>query len=445
MLKNLIHTWVRVIKSHPVRNILLILTTAIGTGALALSFQTTARLDRLVEKTTGGSDLRVVIANAEIGSDGELSWKFPFQFQDSWKTLLSQEVKGIKAVSAINQIPVSQIQVNNTYWNPSEVLGTDEYYDEVMGLSFINGSFFSSTHVNDREKVVVISERAAILLFGSANDANGKTIAVDSGIRMGGGGGISGGRGANAVQQFSPWSNYTVIGVFSDPTRFEADNYGIPDYIVPYTAMLPSGMNFNFNMPVRMFVARVNSASVLNIESSIRTRLDSEAGEQVRLAVWEGSPSSPGVSTIEKARESLQDLSLVTSGLGFLILIIAAFGIVSGLLVDAADRTKEIALKRAIGMTVYRGTIDLCSRSIALAGAGGIVGLIIATFLSAPMRDMLLPYLESLGIVASDLGYRFFELRTLLAPIAALFLASLFSLLPAIRSSASSIVEGLKE
>lgn len=387
--------------------------------------------------------MRIVIANAETGSDGELSWQFPFQFQDSWKTILSSEVKGVKAVSAINRIPVVQLQVNNNYWNPSEALATDEYYDEVMGLSFIDGSFFSSAHINAREKVIAISERAAVLLFGSASEANGKTIAIDSGMRMGGGGGISGGRGANASQQFSPWSNYTIIGVFGDPTRFEADNYGIPDYIIPYTAMLPSGISFN--MPARMFVARVSSASILNIESGIRARLDEEAGEQVRLSVWEGSPSSPGVSTIEKARESLRDLSLVTSGLGLLILTIAAFGIVSGLLVDAADRKKEIALKRALGMTVCQGTMDLCTRSMALAGAGGFAGLVIASLLSAPIRNMLLPYLESLGIAASDLGYRLFELRTLLAPIAALFLAFLFSLLPAARSSASSIVEGLKE
>jgi len=233
------------------------------------------------------------------------------------------------------------------------------------------------------------------------------------------------------------------VGVYADPTRFEAENYGISDYITPYTSMLPSGMNFN--MPVRMFAARVSSVSIENIESAVRTRLDEESGEQVKVAVWEGSPSNPGVSTIEKARQSLNDLSLVTSGLGFLILIIAAFGIVSGLLVDAADRAKEIALKRAIGMTIVRGTVDLSTRSMALAGAGGFIGLVIATILSAPMRDILIPYLEALGITSGDLTSRLFEIRTLLAPVAALSLAFVFSLLPAARAASSSIVEGLKQ
>ncbi|HPX48091.1 MAG TPA: hypothetical protein PK408_07820, partial [Treponemataceae bacterium] len=101
MTVHFLRTWFRVIRSHPLRNILLILTTAIGTGALALSFQTTARLDRLVEETTGGADKRVVIANAEIGADGELAWKMPFQFNESWRDLIASEVKGVKSVSVV--------------------------------------------------------------------------------------------------------------------------------------------------------------------------------------------------------------------------------------------------------------------------------------------------------------------------------------------------------
>lgn len=435
--------WIRVIRAHPVRNILLILTTAIGTGALALSLQTTARLDRLVRETTGGADRRVVIANAEIGADGELDWTMPFQFEITDREVFTESVKGVKAASIVNQMPMEQIQVGNKYWKPSGVLGTDEAYDDVMGLAMVEGSFYSAADVAAKEKVMVISERAAKTLFGNAADALGQTIAADNGFRMGGGPGLAGGRGANAQRQISSWTNYKVVGVYEDPTRFEAENYGIQDYLLPYTSMLPSGMNFQ--MPVRMFVARISSTAVENVESAIRTELDARTGDKVSVAVWEGSPDSPGVSTIGKARQSLSDLSLVTSGLGFLILIIAAFGIVSGLLVDAADRAKEIALKRSIGMTVARGTYELCLRSLALAGAGGVIGLAVATLLSAPMRDILLPYLDALGISAGDLTSRLFEMRTVLAPIAALSLSFVFSLLPAAKAASSSIVDGLKE
>jgi ABC-type antimicrobial peptide transport system permease subunit len=434
--------WFSFIAAHPLRNALLILTTAVGTGALALSLQTTARLDRLVEETTGGSDRRVVIANAEIGVDGDLSWIMPFQFRESDRGEFTANVKGIEAVSIVNRMPMDQIQVGNQYWKPSGVLGTDQFYADVMGLELVAGSFYSESNLAGKEKVIVISSRAAAILFGGVAQATGKTISVDNGFRMGGMR-LAGGRGANAETQTSSWSSYTVIGVFADPTRFEADNYGIPDYLIPYTSMLPSGMNFA--MPVRMFMARISSTAVENVESAIRTEMDARTGTRVNVAVWEGAPDSPGVSSIGKARQSLQDLSMVTSGLGFLILIIAAFGIVSGLLVDAADRAKEIALKRAIGMTVIRGTVELCDRSMTLAGAGGLLGLLAATLLSAPMRDVLVPYLDALGISAGDLTSRVFELRTLLAPVAALSLAFVFSLFPAARAASSPIVDGLKE
>lgn len=442
MVKRMFWRWYRVIMTHPMRNLLLILTTAIGTGALALSMQTTARLDRLVQETTGGSDQRVVIANAEIGSDGELDWTMPFQFEESYRETLTEEIEGIKAVSIVNRMPMEQIQVNNQYWKPSGVTGTDQYYAEVMGLEMVSGSFFSAENVTNRDKVIVISERAAKILFGSVEAAAGQTIAVDNGFRMFSRA-IAGGSGANAAQRVSPWSNYVVSGVYADPTRFEADNYGISDYLMPYTSLLPSGMSFN--MPVRMFMARTEKTTATNVESAIRTRLDELTGEQVKVAVWEGSPDSPGISTIEKARQSLNDLSLVTSGLGLLILIIAAFGIVSGLLVDAADRSKEIALKRAIGMTIFQGTAELSGRSMILAGAGGLIGLALATALSVPMREIIVPYLDALGIASGDLTSRIFELRTVLAPTAALILAFLFSLLPAARAAGASIVDGLKE
>lgn len=430
------------VMTHPVRNLLLILTTGIGTGALALSMQTTARLDRLVRETTGGAEKRIVIANAEIGADGDLDWTMPFQFDASYRETIASDIRGVKAVSIVNNMPMDQIQVNNQYWKPSGVLGTDDAYDDVMGLTLTSGTFLSAENVTNRDKVLVISARAAKTLFGGAEAALGQTVAVDNGFRMFTRE-VAGGSGANAARRVSPWSNYVVIGVYEDPTRFEAENFGIEDYLMPYTSLLPSGMNFA--MPVRMFVARVSGTTVANVESAIRARLDELTGGQVKLAAWEGSPNSPGISTIDKARQSLNDLSLVTSGLGVLILIIAAFGIVSGLLVDAADRAKEIALKRALGMTVYQGTAELSGRSMVLAGAGGLIGLALATALSLPMREILVPYLDALGISSGDLTSRLFEFRTVLAPVAALVLAFLFSLLPAARAAGSSIVEGLKE
>ena len=434
--------WIRIITAHPLRNALLILTTTIGTGALALSLQTTSRLDRLLESATGGQDRRIVIANAKIGVDGDLSWTMPFQFRESDREVFASDVKGVKAVSVVNRMPMDQIKVSEKYWKPSDVLGTDNFYADAMGLKMVAGSFFSASDIASKNKVIVISERAARILFGGAQSATGKTIAADNGFRMANRG-LAGGRGASSQQQLSSWSNYAVAGVFADPTKFEFDNYGIADYLIPYSSMLPSGMNFS--MPVRMFVARIQSTAVENVESAIRSELDGRTGTQVNVSVWEGSPDSPGVSTIERARKSLGDLSLVTSGLGFLILIISAFGIVSGLLVDAADRAKEIALKRSIGMTVSRGTMELCARSMALAGAGGLLGLALATLASVPMRDVLVPYLEALGISPKDLSFRLFEIKTVLAPVAALALSFAFSLLPAARAAAIPIVSGLKE
>ena len=132
---------------------------------------------------------------------------------------------------------ITSYSIHYTKLYDSGVLGTDDAYDDVMGLTLASGTFLSADNVKNRDKVLVLSARAAKALFGGAEAALGQTVAVDNGFRMFTRD-IAGGSGANAARRVSPWSNYVVIGVYEDPTRFEAENFGIEDYLMPYTSLL---------------------------------------------------------------------------------------------------------------------------------------------------------------------------------------------------------------
>ncbi|WP_304224536.1 ABC transporter permease [Gracilinema caldarium] len=427
------------LSGHAFRRFLLVLVVTVGTAALAVSYAISAQLDRLVTVAVQGGGRRVIIANANLSADSSLDWQSPLILSPQDKQTLLDANVGLKAVSIINELPWRQIEVAGTAYRPGTVLGADDQYADIMGLRFAAGSFFSGSDVSGRARVAVLSERAAKLLYGSSQDAVGKTFRGDRNIfvqRQ-----VSGA----PSRAESSYDSYTVVGVFKDVTAFERDVYGVPDYIVPYTVMFPADMPI---LPfARTFVGRtVDVRPLEGITAGLRSYLSQvKKLDTVKIAVWEGSIDRGGASSVEQVRSTLQGLSLITELFGFAILIVAAFGVVSSMMAEAAERRREMAIKRAIGNTVLKVTLELILNGLKLTALGGLAGFIISLFIHGFSKDLLSPFLEALQMNGTDLTASVFEPRSLLAPIVAVLLSGLFSFLPAMKSASEPIVDGLKE
>lgn len=427
------------LSGHAFRRFLLVLVVTVGTAALAISYAISAQLDRLVTVAVQGGGRRVIIANANLSADSSLDWQSPLILSPQDKQTLLDANVGLKAVSIINELPWRQIEVAGTAYRPGTVLGADDQYADIMGLRFAAGSFFSASDVSGRARVAVLSERAAKLLFGSSQDAVGKTFRGDRNIfvqRQ-----VSGA----PSRAESSYDSYTVVGVFKDVTAFERDVYGVPDYIVPYTVMFPADMPI---LPfARTFVGRtVDVRPLEGITAGLRSYLSQvKKIDTVKIAVWEGSIDRGGASSVEQVRSTLQGLSLITELFGFAILIVAAFGVVSSMMAEAAERRREMAIKRAIGNTVFKVTLELILNGLKLTALGGLAGFIISLFIHGFSNDLLSPFLEALQMNGTDLTASVFEPRSLLAPVVAVLLSGLFSFLPAMKSASEPIVDGLKE
>ncbi|MEW6564596.1 MAG: ABC transporter permease [Spirochaetota bacterium] len=429
----------RSLSGHTFRRFLLVLVVTVGTAALAVSYAISAQLDRLVTVAVQGGGRRVIIANANLQADSSLDWQTPLIFSPQDKQTLLDANVGLKAVSIINQLPWRQIEVDGVAYRPGTILGSDEQYADIMGLRFAAGSFFSASDVTNRSRVAVLSERAATILFGSSQDAVGKTFRGDRNIfvqRQVGG-------APNRAE--SSYDSYTVVGVFKDVTVFERDVYGVPDYIVPYTVMFPADMPI---MPfARTFVGRtVDIRPLEGITAGLRSYLSqTKKLDTVKIAVWEGSIDRGGASSVEQVRSTLQGLSLITELFGLAILIVAAFGVVSSMMAEAAERRREMAIKRAIGNTVLRVTLELILNGLKLTALGGLIGFGLSILIHGFSKNLISPFLEALQMNGTDLTASVFEIRSLLAPIVAVFLSGLFSFLPAMKSASEPIVDGLKE
>ena len=121
------------------------------------------------------------------------------------------------------------------------------------------------------------------------------------------------------------------------------------------------------------------------------------------------------------------------------ILLIACVNLSNLLLARTAARSKEFAMRRALGAGRWRLIRQLLMDSLLLSGAGGVLGLGIAfavTRYLAHLGSISLPLLSSVRIDDAALEW------TVLIAVAA---AGLFGLLPGLRLSSGTLQEALKD
>jgi predicted permease len=133
-----------------------------------------------------------------------------------------------------------------------------------------------------------------------------------------------------------------------------------------------------------------------------------------------------------------QSLKVLWTAVG-MILLIACVNLSNLLLARAMARSKEFALRGALGAGRGRIVRQLLTESLVLSGGGAIIGLLLAEILVVWLRSqgaIALPLLSQLHIDASALGW-----ALLLATASAI----LFGLVPALRISAGKLHEALKD
>jgi predicted permease len=135
-------------------------------------------------------------------------------------------------------------------------------------------------------------------------------------------------------------------------------------------------------------------------------------------------------------------LLMLLSGAG-LLLAIACINVMSLLLARSDSRTREIAVRNALGASTARLVLQFATEAVLLAAIGGVVGLmlaatgmpLLASLLSADMIGRM-PYLQEIGL----------NLRLVtFASVVAMIAASVFALTPVVRMSVSETLAGLKE
>jgi putative ABC transport system permease protein len=158
---------------------------------------------------------------------------------------------------------------------------------------------------------------------------------------------------------------------------------------------------------------------------------------------WHGGAGLKIVSLNDQITGSVKPLLIALLGAVAFVLLIACANVANLLLVSASGRTKEIAIRMALGASRGRIARQLMVESLLLAALGGTAALVLAEWgvdllVAAIPRDQLaaMPYLEALAIDGRVLGFTF--LLTLATGI-------VFGLAPALQASKADLQTALKE
>lgn len=244
--------------------------------------------------------------------------------------------------------------------------------------------------------------------------------------------------------------DFTVIGVapagFASTELLEIQ----PDLYVPIgmvnavASTFPASLRENRSERWLVTLGRLKSGTTASAASAEMTTL-ARSLEQTypdtnrqRTAV-----ALPEVAAREKINQGNQQLGGLLLAIVGLVLLIACANVANLMLSHAAGRTKEIAVRLALGASRGRLIRQLLTESVLLASSGGVCGLLLA-YGSARYLSIVGESIMSNMDMRLGLEFRLDERVLLFTLVTSLATSVVFGLAPALRSTRVDLVSALK-
>ncbi|MGH9840539.1 MAG: ABC transporter permease, partial [Blastocatellia bacterium] len=285
---------------------------------------------------------------------------------------------------------------------------------EVFGLTAERGRLFMAADEQaGHAPVIIISHGLWQSRFGGAADLVGRSVTLDG-------------------------KSYTVAGIA--PAGFQYPNQ--TEAWLPPLRLAPE---LNERMDVTEVRGQGYLSAVAKLKSGVSLAQAASEMETITARLREQYPDTNNrrfnrVVSLHKhlVGETGAMLWLLFGAVSF-VLLIACANVANLLLVRAAARRKEMAIRTALGASRWRVIRQLLTESTLLALAGGGLGLLLAVWGVELMTKLLPQDFPRLGEIGLDWRMIGFTL------VASVLTGLLFGLAPALQSAKSGVHETLKE
>lgn len=285
--------------------------------------------------------------------------------------------------------------------------GYEGVYPEELdkrGIPLIYGRFINNLDMQQKRKVVVLTEQNASILFKKPEEAVGKQVKMKD-------------------------LSFTVIGVIKP--RFGQETY------IPFT----TAQALNGNDPTVDVIA-VELANVYTMQDGE----DAEKGITATLATLHNFDPEDGGAVHVWNRfnqhltmaTGLSILELAVWVIGLLTMLSGIIGVSNIMFVSVKERTHEIGIRRAIGAKPMSILIQIITESVAITGIFGYIGVFIG-ILVTELLDKAFANAEFLSNPTVDISI------AIKVTIVLIIAGSLAGLFPALKALKVKPVEALRD
>lgn len=391
----------RGLMKNPGFSIVAVLTLALGIGAMTALFSVMYGV--LIRPLRWPHADRLIVLNETRGGRPPRFGTFSSAVYLAWR----EGSTTIEAIAAWSQQAVTLTGAGDP--ERIRVIAASPSLFPTLGVQPLIGSLFDQE--DETSPVLVLSESLWRERFGAAPDILGRFVQLDG-------------------------QPHTIIGVLPDALSYpdrQARGW------VPLRIRATPGNDLSMFNAIALLRPGATAAQAAS-EGTARGRLAADTG-LTTLAIF-GSKGPVEVSAIPLREAQVAEVRrplLVLIVAAGLLLFTAIVNIANLQLVRATKRSREIAIRAALGASGARLTRQLLIESLLLGLTGGGAGLILAVLLDRLLPTVLppdFPRIEDLRIDEHVLFFAF--VASLLASVA-------FGLIPAARSFRRDVVEPLRQ
>lgn len=345
MLKDLLKETIWSLSANKVRSGLTILGIVIGIASVIALVAIGQGAQNSIAKNIEaiGSNLILISPGSQrvggISQGGGSAQSLTIEDADAIKN----EISGISAVApSITKRFQITAKGNNTN---TQIVGTTEDYLTVRNVVIDSGTFFSEQQLKSSAKVVVLGPTTSEDLFGTGMDSVGQVIRINK-------------------------MDFMVIGVTVAKGGSGFSNQDDVAYVPLATAQhYFSGNRYLSNISV----AAVDQVSMTSVQDQISTLLLS------RHKIIDSANADFNMMNqndiIATATSITSTFTILLSSIAGISLLVGGIGIMNMMLTTVTERTREIGLRKAVGIRKVYINLQFLAEAVVLTFLGGAIGV----------------------------------------------------------------------